>query len=323
MADVPVALRDELAKERVFEKSVAKSFLHLGVDVAAIALLIAFRSSIPYFIYINVLGFFLWCLFVVGHDCGHTTFSNSTLLNDVVGNLTHGFLIVPFYAWQHSHRMHHTYHNHQEKDKSHAWLIEDQKKWNGSVFFYLFPFLSYYAYLSGLLDGSHFFPFCNFIPAWKSFVSTASAILVPLATTYLFLTSFFWDLFVPLMVFNAWLVIVTYHQHHHEKTVVYDEKSWTFLLGAQETVDRSYGYLIDQFSHHITDGHIAHHLFFTKIPHYNLPKATEIVYKHLPGLKVEKHAPYIGFLVDYAKYVIDTFNLVRKGDKPNIYVPFF
>ena len=47
-----------------------------------------------------VTGFFMWCIFVVGHDCGHGTFSDSVMLNDVVGHLVHGSIMVPFYPWQ-------------------------------------------------------------------------------------------------------------------------------------------------------------------------------------------------------------------------------
>ena len=72
-------------------------------------------------VYWNVTGFFMWCIFVVGHDCGHGTFSDSTLLNDVVGHLTHGSIMVPFYPWQLSHSEHHKYHNHIDKDYSHPW----------------------------------------------------------------------------------------------------------------------------------------------------------------------------------------------------------
>ena len=61
------------------------------------------------------------CIFVVGHDCGHGNFSESETLNDIIGHITHGSILVPYYPWQLSHRRHHMYHNHIDKDYSHPW----------------------------------------------------------------------------------------------------------------------------------------------------------------------------------------------------------
>eukprot|EP00658_Telonema_sp_P-2_P037164 TRINITY_DN26758_c0_g1_i1.p1 TRINITY_DN26758_c0_g1~~TRINITY_DN26758_c0_g1_i1.p1 ORF type:complete len:110 (+),score=29.12 TRINITY_DN26758_c0_g1_i1:206-535(+) len=55
---------------------------------------------------------------------------------------------------------------------------------------------------------------------------------------------------------------------------VFDDTEWSFVKGAFETVDRDYGWGIDDFHHNITDGHVVHHLFSTSIPHYNLSAAT-------------------------------------------------
>eukprot|EP00392_Amoebophrya_sp_AT5.2_P019715 g20678.t1 len=58
-------------------------------------------------------------------------------------------------------------------------------------------------------------------------------------------------------------------------------RSWKYVDAAFETVDRYYGLGIDYWSHHITDGHVVHHLFFTKIPHYNLAKATKALQTYM------------------------------------------
>lgn len=104
-----------------------------------------------------VAGFFMWCIFVIGHDCGHGTFSKNEKVNNILGHVTHGSLLVPFFSWQVtqilyppfnclmfillinsfpfspspfapfppctqlSHRRHHMFHNHEHKDYSHPW----------------------------------------------------------------------------------------------------------------------------------------------------------------------------------------------------------
>merc|ERR1719274_299838 len=82
-------------------------------------------------------------------------------------------------------------------------------------------------------------------------------------------------------VYAWWLVTVTYLQHHHHDTLVYDNDDWKFVDAAFETVDRKFGFGIDYLHHHITDGHVAHHLFFKNIPHYNLPIATKAIYTYM------------------------------------------
>ncbi|CAK5024388.1 unnamed protein product [Meloidogyne enterolobii] len=95
--------------------------------------------------------------------------------------------------------------------------------------------------------------------------------------------------------------MITYLQHHDEQTEVYEDGTWGFVKGQLQTVDRSFGFGIDKAMHNITDGHVAHHLFFTRIPHYNLPKATEAVKRILmekyPG--TYKYKKSYDFLLEF------------------------
>jgi omega-3 fatty acid desaturase (delta-15 desaturase) len=59
----------------------------------------------------------MWAYFVLGHDCGHGSFSSNDLLNDVFGTLLHSSILVPFYPWKLSHRHHHQYTGNLDKEE--------------------------------------------------------------------------------------------------------------------------------------------------------------------------------------------------------------
>jgi omega-3 fatty acid desaturase (delta-15 desaturase) len=310
-------IRAALPKE-VFQKSLAKSMFYLIYDffmvLGSLGVMMAVVQSefwagqtmvvkgLITLAYWNFSGFFMWCLFVVGHDCGHTNFSEYDLLNDVLGHLCHAAILVPYYPWRLSHHRHHLYHNHAEKDYSHPWHDEAYYKnpENSSAIFFkdhkilraTFPIYGWFLYLWGMPDGSHFLPF----PRDRMWMdsSTSDRMKCLLSTIILVIAqygiySFFkFDVadiafyyLIPVGVFGWWLVTVTYLQHHTPDTKVFNDSNWSFLEAAFETVDRTFGFGIDELSHHITDGHVVHHLFFTKIPHYNLPEATNALQKYM------------------------------------------
>lgn len=194
------------------------------------------------------------------------------------------------------------YHNHIEKDYSHPWYTEerfhreDEKLANwmdkNSWVRAFFPIVGWQIYLYGMPDGSHIIPFPEQrlwkdsppIEKVKCLVSTAVVIGFVVAAYYLFGQDFraltFYYL-VPWIVMGWWLITVTFLQHHNPHTVVYDDSDWKFVDAAFETVDRKFGFGIDTLHHHISDGHVAHHLFFTKIPHYHLPVATKAIKEYM------------------------------------------
>mmetsp|Transcript_16828 Transcript_16828/g.36333 ORF Transcript_16828/g.36333 Transcript_16828/m.36333 type:complete len:112 (-) Transcript_16828:247-582(-) len=78
----------------------------------------------------------------------------------------------------------------------------------------------------------------------------------------------------PWAVMSFLLFMVTYLQHHSEDGKLYTNDTFTFERGAFETVDRDYGKWTNRMSHHMMDGYVIRHFFFTKVPHYKLEAAT-------------------------------------------------
>lgn len=223
------------------------------------------------------------------------------------------------------------FHNHIEKDYSYSWFTPDviakeidpmtlQLHKNKVIKFFL-PFFGWFMYLLGVRDGNHFIPIKSQrlwqqtprIESIKCLISTAVVGLFAAGNWFAFGRSWknvaFYYL-APLVMFGWWLVTVTYLQHHHEDSVVYDNEDWQFMKAGFETVDRLYGFPIDHLHHHISDGHVIHHLFYTLIPHYNLPLATKALRDFLQQHQGEHLYRYEKTL-DFPKRVHSY--LMRKG----------
>jgi omega-3 fatty acid desaturase (delta-15 desaturase) len=103
-------IRDAIP-EKCWEKNTALSFAYLAFDVAVVfGLAAAAYAANAWFVwplYWLAQGTMFWALFVVGHDCGHQSFSPSRALNDFVGNIVHASIMVPYHGWRVSHRKHH------------------------------------------------------------------------------------------------------------------------------------------------------------------------------------------------------------------------
>lgn len=52
-------------------------------------------------------GLFGMRIFIIFHDCGHGSFFKSRRANDIVGVITGIITFTPYYAWRHSHAVHH------------------------------------------------------------------------------------------------------------------------------------------------------------------------------------------------------------------------
>jgi len=270
-------------------------------------------------------------LWVIGHECGHRGFSDYEIVNDAVGLVVHSFLLVPYFAWQISHRRHHSntgsvehdevfvpefapasmqkeqqqkeakriaagLDHHDHSDES---LLHQLKDALHRLFFIVVMLtLGWPGYLISNISGNksydprqwvnHFAPtspiFTNGTASdahnQKLIVISDVALLAVFAVLYKWvqLTSLSYVVyiyFIPYLIVNFWLVLITYLQHTDVNLPHYVDGEWDWLRGALATVDRDYG-ILNLVLHHITDTHVVHHLF-SPMPHYHAEEATKAV----------------------------------------------
>jgi fatty acid desaturase len=241
---------------------------------------------------------------VLGHECGHYAFSNSKIANNVLGWLLHTPLLVPFFAWQYSHKVHHSKNNNIEFNETHVPLLSTKysaRKLDNfyekvgedafaiiNILYHLFLGWPMYL-LFGITGGysrknsNHFIPggknklFPESLHKWVWF-GTVSVVSVVFFMIYLgFVIGHYKMLvmyWIPYIIINCWLVAYTWLHHTDVGTIHYNDPQWDWLKGALQTIDRNYPWWINELHFHIGSTHVLHHIF-SEIPHYNAVEATK------------------------------------------------
>eukprot|EP01121_Diplochlamys_sp_Union-15-3_P010877 TRINITY_DN3101_c0_g1_i1.p1 TRINITY_DN3101_c0_g1~~TRINITY_DN3101_c0_g1_i1.p1 ORF type:complete len:390 (-),score=39.23 TRINITY_DN3101_c0_g1_i1:60-1229(-) len=300
-----------------FKPSLFWSFYYTIVDLTLVLVLMYAATYIPSFP--RWLGFFLWPLYwyaagcvmtgvwVIAHECGHQSFSTSETINDTVGLILHSLLLVPYYSWKISHRKHHMNTGSMENDevfvpstRSSLSAETVDSPLRDFIYTVLMLLLGWPAYLTLNKTGpskykqspkakrNHFNPDCPIftVEERKLIIISDIALCVVVVGMILFswfysFTSFITYYFIPYLIVNYHLVLITYLQHTDEYIPHYRAQQWNWLRGALATVDRDFSYfgkfkILNHVFHHISDTHVCHHIF-SRIPHYYAEEAT----KHL------------------------------------------
>ena len=291
--DLPFTLQEvkDAIPAECFERSTWRSLSYFFLDVGIITGLYfiadAIDSWIVWPIFWLVQGTMFWALFVVGHDCGHGSFSKYKWLNNLIGHLSHTPILVPFHGWRISHRTHHSNTGSIENDES--WYPVTEEKYQQMDFLEKFARFKLILFLYPLYlfkrspgrKGDHFRPSSPlFRPSEKWDVITSTVCFSSMILLLGFLTyqwGFIWLLkyyLGPYVVFVIWLDLVTFLHHSDPDIPWYRGEDWYFLKGALSTIDHDYGFINE--IHHNIGTHVVHHIFHT-IPHYHLKTATAAV----------------------------------------------
>jgi omega-6 fatty acid desaturase (delta-12 desaturase) len=292
-----------------FQRSILRSFSYVVYDLTiafilyyvatnCIRLLPQSLAYIAWPVYMYVQGCVLTGVWVIAHECGHHAFSDYQLLDDIVGLVLHSCLLVPYFSWKISHRRHHSNTGSLDKDEVFVPKVRSGIKWYSKYLnnppgrfltITVTLTLGWPLYLLFNVSGRKYEKFaCHYDPYGpiyndreraQIFISDVGVMTVFFGLYRLAVAKgLAWVLCVyggPLLVVNAFLVLITFLQHTHPSLPHYDTSEWDWLRGALATVDRDY-WVLNKLFHNITDTHVAHHLFST-MPHYHAMEATKAI----------------------------------------------
>lgn len=272
-----------------FEKNPRKAWTGLIISVLMVIFGYASITFAPWFL-LPVAWVFtgtaLTGFFVIGHDCGHRSFSNRRWVNDLVGHLAFLPLIYPFHSWRIGHNYHHKHTN--KLDYDNAWhpirpdvyeswhpvyrigyrlLLTKKLWWLGSIGHWLvihFDWRNFDRKDRGNVKLSVFV------------VLIGAAIAFPA----LFLTTGIWGFvkfwFIPWLVYHFWMSTFTYVHHTTPSVPFKSETDWNEALAQLSgTVHCDYPRWVEFLCHDI-NVHVPHHIS-TGIPSYNLRKAYQSI----------------------------------------------
>jgi omega-6 fatty acid desaturase (delta-12 desaturase) len=308
-------VRDAIPPE-LFESSLPTSLYYLAKDVVltTIVTLVTIQALqylpavVVFPIYWVVQGSVWFAFWILAHECGHGAFSKYRFVNDVIGLVLHSFLLVPYHSWRLSHSTHHKATNHIERDTAFAAATEPRERENvflSCIYIVGYLFIGLPAYLLFGISGqdykgaawvSHFDPSSPiFEPRdHTDVVISTIGILTQLAGVAVFAHYFGFQAmlcwyFMPYLVVNFWLVLITFLQHTDVRVPKYKGDEFSYLRGGLGTIDRDFG-IGNKLFHHITDSHVVHHCF-SQMPFYNAIKATPYVKERIGKYYLSDNRP--------------------------------
>jgi len=242
-------------------------------------------------------------IFVLGHDCGHYSFSSKRWVNDVVGTLCHLPILNGFYAWRAAHDFHHRQTQIRKVDPDWPELLyteTEKAPWYEKLAVRLGPgspvgiFIGFWV---GMLKRALFGLLIPQMPVrsgekWKIYLHTivSFSIAVVLLREYYQLIggAKFVEMYVlPAIIGTSFGALLTFMHHTHEGSPVFDRENYEPY---QAQVEATWNVRFPRFMEWMwldINIHLPHHVL-PNLPWYQLRTATEILRKTRPELVKEK-----------------------------------
>ena len=280
-----------------FDRDLGRACLGIATSVVAGALVVAALVFNPYWWLLPVLWFLAgtvaWGIYVIGHDCGHGSFSANTRLNHFVGHVMLTPFLYPFHSWRILHNRHHANTNSLENDID--WrplpaVVYRKLPWMQRTVYRLIRTVFWWA---GTLHqwATRAFDLKQFPTAEHTRqVQFSIALVVLFAVVFFPLLIYLagpWGVvkywLMPWLVAHGWFALTTLTHHTHPDIPYLDKRHWSFVTAnLTGTLYCRYPRWLEFLEHDI-NVHIPHHIA-PKIPFYHLRRAHEGLRQTWPTL---------------------------------------
>ncbi|MGB2925269.1 MAG: fatty acid desaturase [Limnothrix sp.] len=268
----------------VFEIDPVKAWSRVLLSVVAVVACYGLLAIAPWYLLLPLwflTGTALTGFFVVGHDCGHRSFSRKNWVNDLVGHLAFLPLAYPFHPWRLLHNHHHRYTNNMDEDN--AWLPFTAQDWEDSPAWLKFIYTNVrgrFWWLASILHQTRLhFDWTQFEGKKREqfrFSVLFTVITAAIAFPVMFYTLGVWGIvkfwLMPWLGYHFWMSTFTIVHHTvPEIPFNYSDKWNEAIAQLSGTVHCDYPKWVEVLCHDI-NVHVPHHLS-TGIPSYNLRAA--------------------------------------------------
>ncbi|MDX2254354.1 MAG: fatty acid desaturase [Pseudanabaenaceae cyanobacterium bins.39] len=216
--------------------------------------------------------------FVIGHDCGHRSFSNKIWINDLVGHIAFLPLLYPFHCWRFKHDHHHLHTNKMGEDNAwYPFTVEEYEQGKGIVSSAYWMIRTRFWWLGSIIHWANLHFNAELYPERQRsqvkfsyrLVLVFAALAIPTLIYTLGIWGFFSYFVMPWLVYHFWMSTFTI-VHHTMPDIQFKEKEkWS--AGVDQltgTVHCDYPAWVEWLCHDI-NVHVPHHIS-TGIPSYNL-----------------------------------------------------
>ena len=269
-----------------FERHPGRALLGIATSAAAAILVYAALAVNPHWWLLPPLWFLAgtvaWGFYVLGHDCGHGSFSASRRLNNFAGHLFLTPFLYPYHSWRILHNRHHANTNSLEHDID--WrplpaLVYRKLPWRQRTVYRLIRTVFWWA---GTLHqwATRAFDLRQFPAAGHrrqvrfsiAMVLAFAAIFVPLLAYHTGAWGVVKYWLAPWLVAHGWFALTTLTHHTHADIPYLDQRHWSFVTAnLTGTLYCRYPRWLEFLEHDI-NVHVPHHIA-PRIPCYNLRRA--------------------------------------------------